>query len=119
MQSIAVLSLIMWKIGVWCAKIYVSKRASNRDRTAKKAGEERQGDPQLRLVQGGASGSVVADLGWVDLDLDVPSSCLAAQPLLPNFQQPKLNRWNIKIPVDPTQVCHHQQLQPVYIIKPR
>ena len=36
-------------------KIRVS--ASNRGRTANKAGEERQGDPQLRLIQGGASGS--------------------------------------------------------------
>ena len=31
--------------------------ASNRGRTANKAGEELQGNPQLRLVQGGASGS--------------------------------------------------------------
>ena len=27
---------------------------------------------------------VVADLGWVDFDLDVPPNCLAAQPVLPN-----------------------------------
>ena len=46
------------------------------------------------------------DLGWVDFDLGVPPSCLAAQSLLPNFQQPKQN-WAdsrmLKIQVYPTQ----------------
>ena len=28
---------------------------------------------------------VVADLGWVDFDLDVQTSCPVAQPILPKF----------------------------------
>ena len=34
---------------------------------------------------------VVSDLGWVDFDFYVPSSCLAALPVLPNSQLPKQN----------------------------
>ena len=49
----------------------------------------------------------VPSLGWVDFDLDGPPSWPAAQPLLPNFHQPKQN-WadggTTKIEVIPTQV---------------
>ena len=38
---------------------------------------------------------VVADLGWVDFDSDVPSSCPAAQPVLPNPHWPQQNRADI------------------------
>ena len=31
------------------------------------------------------------NLVWADLDWDVPSSCPAPQPILPNFQLPKQN----------------------------
>ena len=45
--------------------------------------------------------------GWVGFDLGVPPSCPAAQPLLPNCNQPRQN-WadsgTPKIPVNPTQV---------------
>ena len=34
---------------------------------------------------------VVAYLGWVDFDLDVPLFCLATQPVLPNSHWPKQN----------------------------
>ena len=47
------------------------------------------------------------DLGWVDFDLGVPPSCLAAHPLLPNSNQPRRNWADSgipKIPVNPTQV---------------
>ena len=54
---------------------------------------------------------MVADLGWVDLDLDVPSSCPAAQPLFAHFpsaQAESGRHWNIKIQVNPIQVHGHQ-----------
>ena len=35
---------------------------------------------------------VVADLGWVDFDLDVPSTCPTDQLILPNTRLPKQNR---------------------------
>ena len=38
---------------------------------------------------------VVVDLGWVDFDSDVPSSCPAAQPVLPNPHWPKQNQADI------------------------
>ena len=38
---------------------------------------------------------VVVDLGWVDFDSDVPSSCPAAQPVLPNPHWPQQNREDI------------------------
>ena len=34
---------------------------------------------------------VVADHAWLDFDLDVPSSCLATQPVLPISQLPLQN----------------------------
>ena len=34
---------------------------------------------------------VLRDLGWVDLDSDVPPSCVTAQPPQPNSHQPKKN----------------------------
>ena len=34
---------------------------------------------------------VVTDLIWVDFYLNVPSSCLSAQPVLPHFQLPQKN----------------------------
>ena len=43
--------------------------------------------------------------GWVDFDLGVPPACPAAQPLLPNSNQPRQN-WadsgTPKIKVNPT-----------------
>ena len=38
---------------------------------------------------------MVGDLGWVDFDSDVPSSCPAAQPVLPNPHWPQQNRADI------------------------
>ena len=35
---------------------------------------------------------MVMDLGWVDFDLGVPSSCPSAQPLLPNSHQTR-QKW--------------------------
>ena len=56
------------------------------------------------------------DLGWVDFHLGVPPSCQAAQPLLPNSDQPRQN-WadsgTPKIRVNPTQVLG-QMNRPVY-----
>ena len=51
---------------------------------------------------------LMANLGWwLTLIWDVPPSCPAAQPLLPNSHQPKQNRADsrrVKIEVNPTQV---------------
>ena len=55
----------------------------------------------------------VADLGWADFDLDFPSSCLAAQPILPSSHLSKQNlgrhgrHSNIKNQVNSTQVHNH------------
>ena len=38
---------------------------------------------------------MVEDLGWVDFDSDVPSSCPAAQPVLPNPHWPQQNQADI------------------------
>ena len=38
---------------------------------------------------------VVADLGWVDFDSDIPSSSPAAQPVLPNPHWPQQNQADI------------------------
>ena len=49
---------------------------------------------------------MVVDLGWVDIDLGVPPSCPASQPLLPNSQEPKqtlADSGSLKIQVNPTQ----------------
>ena len=57
------------------------------------------------------------DLGWVDFDLVVASSCPAAQPLLPNSYQPKQNWADIgttKVKVNPTQVFE-QKNRPVNV----
>ena len=43
----------------------------------------------LTSLLGGAWQVVVADLGWVDLNLDVPSSWPPPEPILPNFHMPK------------------------------
>ena len=37
-------------------------------------------------------GLVVVDLGWVEIDLNVPPCCPAAQPIQPNSHLPKHNR---------------------------
>ena len=42
--------------------------------------------PQYRVTL------VVVTLGWVDLDFDDPSSCPAAQPVLPNSHMHEQNR---------------------------
>ena len=50
---------------------------------------------------------LLANLGWADFDLDVPPSCPAAHPLLPNSHQPEQNQADsgtVKIQVNPTQV---------------
>ena len=55
-------------------------------------------------------GQVVVDLGLVDFDWDVPSSCPPPQPILPNFQVPKQNGTGNGVPkinVNPTQVHDH------------
>ena len=52
----------------------------------------------------------MVDLGWVDFDLDVPSSCLALEPILPTFQLPKQNGAGSGMPqfkVNPTLVYDH------------
>ena len=36
-------------------------------------------------------GLVIVDLGWVDMDLNVPPCCPAAKPIQPNFRLPKHN----------------------------
>ena len=49
---------------------------------------------------------LLMDLGWVDFDLGVPPSCPAAQPLLPNYHQPKqslANSGTLSIQVNKTQ----------------
>ena len=38
---------------------------------------------------------LVANLGWVDLDLRVPPSCPTVQPLLPNSPPPRQNNQNL------------------------
>ena len=47
---------------------------------------------------------LLVDLGWVDFDLAVPPSGPAAQPLLPNSNQPR-QKWadsgTLKIKVNP------------------
>ena len=52
---------------------------------------------------------VVANLGWVDFDLDVPPSRPVAQPILPNSHLPK-HKWAdsgmTKFIVDPTNQSH-------------
>ena len=48
---------------------------------------------------------LLMDLGWVDFDLGVPPSCPAAQPLLPNYHQPKqsyIDSGTLKNQVNPT-----------------
>ena len=61
---------------------------------------------------------LLANLGWVDFDLgnwDFPPSCPAAQPLLPNFHQPKQNRADsgtVKLQVNPTQVRQEMVTRP-------
>ena len=48
---------------------------------------------------------VVVDLGWVDFIFNIPSSCPAPQPILPNFQLPRQSRAGSgtpKISVNPT-----------------
>ena len=49
---------------------------------------------------------LLRDLGWVDFDFGVPTSCPAAQPLLPNShsQQNWTDGGTNKIKVNPTQV---------------
>ena len=47
---------------------------------------------------------LLMDLGWVDFDLGVPSSCPSAQPLLPNSYQPKQNWADGGTTKNPTQV---------------
>jgi len=56
---------------------------------------------------------LLANLGWVDLDLGCYTLCPTAQPLLPNSHQPKQNRaegGKAKIKINLTQVrqemCH-------------
>ena len=51
---------------------------------------------------------VVSYLGWVDFDLDVPPSCPAAQPILPNSHLPKQSLAGMsKLKVNPTRVTNH------------
>ena len=54
---------------------------------------------------------VVANLGWVDFDFYIQSSCTAPQPILTNFQLPKQNWAGSGMPknnVNPAQVREHQ-----------
>ena len=54
---------------------------------------------------------VVAYLGWVDIDLNVPPSCTASQSNLSNPYLPKQNLTDsgmTKITFNPTQVGDHQ-----------
>ena len=41
---------------------------------------------------------LVAYLGWVDIDLDVPPSCTATQPILPSSPLPGRNRQTVECP---------------------
>ena len=55
---------------------------------------------------------LVADLGWVDLDLCVPPPCPHAQPLLPNSHQPRQNlagSGTPKIKINPAQAQDHMR----------
>ena len=60
-------------------------------------------------------GLVVVHLGLADLDCDVPPSCFANQPLLPNYCLPGLS-WTdigaVRIQVNPTH-AHDYQAYPV------
>ena len=65
------------------------------------------------------------------MDLDFPSSCPAAQPLLPDSHPPKQNRAGSGMKnskVNPTQVCDHEPhpvvlmmlpVRPVHITRPK
>ena len=57
-------------------------------------------------------------LGWVDSHLEVPPCCLAAQPLMPNYHQPKQNSADCgtnKIKVNLTQASE-QMNHPVQLL---
>ena len=52
----------------------------------------------------------MANLGWVDFDLNVPPSCLAAQPLLPNSRQ-----WSTQNSSRPNPVHEHMGHSTLYV----
>ena len=62
---------------------------------------------------------MVVNLGWADMDLDVPPSCLVTQPSLPNYHLPGQS-WadsgTIRILDNPTHVHDHHQAHPEFLI---
>ena len=57
--------------------------------------------------------NLLMDLGWVDFDLGVPPSCPSAQPLLPNFDQPRQNCAAIEYTQNSSQPSHEHVGHPV------